>query len=431
MILFTIAETLNKFIGIFVVAIIARSMSVSEFAELSILLIIFGYFLELSFYSYQNKNLYEYNKCKESYLSQQQFLVRQKIVIIFSILSFLIFNIYSFNYLELNAFPLSFVLLLPFLSLDFSLYANGKGNTIIICRFISQLVFLASLLYASKLDILKSDNVTYFYLLNSSVLTFLVFFSVLQLRYIGFKIFCSNVLTTLRLKINLASEIKNQMPVFLSKIIILVIITIEMPLLSLFGNESIKDLSISHRISLIILPFIVFYLSSNAASINESDLRKKLIVTSVLSCLTVIASPVIVKVLFGDQFVKESLKYALFYFIIPFQTFLNYAFFMSIKNGKESKFTEKLVLFFVFYIFSVFALGSFYEFSFESLIALVAIKCFVCVFLMSFISFFTRATTVFLISIPIFISIICLNYDLFKRYNDAGVDFINFIMSKF
>jgi hypothetical protein len=424
LLLFTIAEFFNKVFGLLLISILARSLSVEYFAEFSLILVIFGYFLEIAFFSYQNKNLLEYGKDRENYLVSSSFSVRQRVMLITSLSSFIIFNIGCYAFFHVNAVPLSFVLLLPLFTVDFALYANKKSSYIIMSRFFSQLIFLCFLLASVSQNLLTESSVMYYYALNSLLLTLFVFVFASKFRYINIFSYLSNIFKVAVDNVILLKEFLAQVPIFTSKIIVLLIVTIEASLLLVLGGEVNNDIVISHRITLIVLPFIIFYLSSNAEKVSENDMCVKIIITSILSCVAVLFSPLIVRVMFGEQYLENAQNYALFFFIIPFQSFLNYLLFWCMKNNFEKSLVQKMYICIAVYT-GVFCITfQLMPIDIYVLVLLIFFKSALFIWVVSFLSIKTKITATLSVLTPILISIAVYRDELVGKLNFFFIELI-------
>lgn len=425
MFFFTIAEIVNKFFGLLLVSIISRALGVDAFAEFSLILVLFGYFLEIAFYSYQNKNLIEYNKDKIYYFDSPAFANRQVIIVLFSIFSAVTFSILCSNLFKVNALPLAIILLLPALTVDYVLYANGKSSYIIISRFFSQSCFLLILYVSVIYEIVDDSSIMYIYASNSFLLTVIVYFFAKKHCYIDPMKLYKNIKINLPRFSDVLSETKKQAPIFLSKIIILIIPTMEQPLL-LINSEVNSDIVISHRIALIILPFIVFYLNSNADKISEPDMAKKIMLSSTMSCLAVIFAPSIVRVMFGEGYVTSAQNYSLFFFIVPFQSFLNYLFYLGIKRDAENQLFHKMYLctlvYLLIFIVSILAFAPVTL----VLVVLVFIKCLIFVFLNDVVKMKTKVEVVLSLFAPLLLALVAYNYTVFNGMNNFFIDVINY-----
>lgn len=424
MLLFTIAEFFNKVFGLLLISILARSLSVEYFAEFSLILVIFGYFLEIAFFSYQNKNLLEYGKDRENYLVSSSFSVRQRVMLITSLSSFIIFNIGCNAFFNVNAVPLSFVLLLPLFTVDFVLYANKRSSYIVISRFIAQIIFLCLLLASVSQNLLTESSVMYYYALNSLLLTLFVFVFALKFRFVNIVSYLSNIFKVAVDNAHLLKEFLAQTPIFISKIIVLLIVTIEATLLLVIDGGVNNDIVISHRIALIVLPFIIFYLSSNAEKVSENDMCFKVVITSMLSCVAVLFSPFIVRVMFGESYLENAQNYSLFFFIIPFQSFLNYLLFWCMKNNFEKKLVQKMYICIAVYTCVFYITFLLMPIDIYVLVFLVFFKSALFIWIVSFLSFKTKVAATVSVFSPILISISVYRDELVGKLNFFFIELI-------
>ncbi|MEY8213717.1 MAG: hypothetical protein RPR97_04440, partial [Colwellia sp.] len=138
MIFFTVVELVNKLLGVFIIAVLSRILGVDNFVQYSAILVVFGYFLELSFFSYQKRNLVDASR-NPSFIYSQDFPVRLALLSLASVTSLALFVSASPDSWGLYIWPLFFTLLLPVFTFDYFLFARKLGRFIVIARFASQL----------------------------------------------------------------------------------------------------------------------------------------------------------------------------------------------------------------------------------------------------------------------------------------------------
>lgn len=402
MIFYSIIEIFNKIIGVLILAIIARSLSAETFAQYSIAMVVFSYFMEFSLFSFPTRNLVDYHS-ESDFIYNDVFASRQFVTLSLSLISFFIFNFFAFLYLDINAFPLSFVLLLGALNLDFILYGSGNGKLIVVSRFFSQLVFLG-LIYLCSISVgVNENNIMFMQFFNSFALTILIL--IFAVEKCEFDI----VRATKKMSIfkytteKYLTQISSQFKVFMSKIFLALIVTVELPLLLLFDNSAKDVFSVSYRFALIVLPFTIFFLNTNINSVSEKHLVSNSIFASIFSCVFVILSPVFIFLLFGEAYVKAADNYSIFFFIIPFQAIVNYVFYFALKNEFYFDFYKKMWVLFGFYCLVFVAVVFYLGVSTDLVAAFILFKVIFSLMSLKFFSLKTRIVSLIFVSLPLIV----------------------------
>ena len=70
MIFFSLIETLNKLLGLIIIALLSRILGIENFVFYSSIMVVFSYFFELSNFSFQNKNLVDAASSKDFIYSE-------------------------------------------------------------------------------------------------------------------------------------------------------------------------------------------------------------------------------------------------------------------------------------------------------------------------------------------------------------------------
>jgi len=380
MIAFSIVELCNKLIGLLIVSYTARALSLSDFSSFSLALVIFGYLLEFSSFSFQTKNLLDFATYKNSFFLSKTFAARQKVVLTCSTISFFIFFVLSIVHFDIRYALLSLILFTPIFNVDYILYSNKKSQYIVLSRFLSQLFYGFIIFVSYQMDNLTVDVVLLGYIANSLLLTMIVMLFSKNLNLIDFSDFITYSFKT-KAGFDLIKLVAfKQLPNIVTRVIVLVVVTIESALYLIFDGVIKEELSISYRMALILLPFIIFYLNSNVDSFSESDMNRKVLISSLVTCIIIIFSALIFRFMFGVKYVANSYDYAKFLLVIPFQCYLNYYVYWCLKNLYDNKLACMMTACFIFYTVLFVVLLKFGSVNDETLLYIMLLKFAIFVF---------------------------------------------------
>lgn len=425
MIFFTALEFANKLLGVFILAMLSRILGVDNFVQYSAILIVFGYFLELSFFSYQKRNLID--SCENAdAVYGEAFQIRFAVLIFMSSVSAALFLLVSDDSWVLSFWPLFFVLLLPIFTLDFYLFASGAGRYIVIGRFISQSLacILLSFFYFLEFD----DKYIFIVNLSQSLLLTL-FILYCSKKYAGFsfgRLKLSAFQTAFTFK-GLMLEFLEQKNVFISKILVLIVVSYEIALFSMLGENQHNDMVLGSRLVLIALPFLHFYLNSNIRTVNSNTYLKYIILNTLGVCALIVISPLLIYVLFGEGFLTEGFSLNYYISLIIFQAYVNYIFLLALKDSLVTILARRLALIIVLSVSSICSVHYWLGISSGLLLAFVVGKVALVILASPGVSIRYRMLTLLLFVMPI-----ALNYELLALgFFDVFVAYIRFTQNFF
>lgn len=374
MIFFSLCEAANKVLGVFIFALYARVLGAEDFALFSSTLIILGYFIETSFFSYQSKHLADYNKIGGNYLYSITFYNRIVVTLLFSTLAAFVFNLTQHGSGILSGTPLLFIFLFIPLTFEFVAFGEKKSNFIVVARFLSQIIaLLLILLYSFK----KNINTSIFTINLAQTITLTITISGLlvwshKLSIIKLLRSFTNQKTNI---LDIIKEIKLQTPIFLSKIATLLVITIELPVLLIFSSKLNETFSVANRLSVILFPFIYFYLNKNFHSISQESLSRFSISSIVASIVLIIISPATNYILLGNEHLNNTFIYNFFLINIGMQTIVTCNFMLSTKENSCQKNLKPLFIPIIISALTVSTLCITGKISAATLIAAFYLKC--------------------------------------------------------
>ncbi|WP_152086891.1 hypothetical protein [Pseudoalteromonas sp. A25] len=426
MYLFTAVEAFNKVSGFFVLAIIARLLGEENFSTYLSILIIFGYCIEFASFSYQSKNLIECQK-NNSYFSSEVFAVRTIIVLFTSVIAsfFLFFS--SLDVSDFSIVPLCIILLFSAFTFDFWLYANGKSNNIVLFRFVSQFSLLFILLIYQYFGSFEVYSVFYLNLISSSILFVLVLFSVFfQGKGVVFSLF--KRLKKIDIKVfAFKHELINQIPIFILKITVLFIVTVEVPISIFFDYNYHENLAVGHRVCLILLPFLIFFLNSNAKEVVEGNLIGIIVLSSIFSSVLVITAPVIIFSLFGEGYQGKVGEYSCYFFVLVFQSFVNYYFYLAIKDDASMSINLRF-LFVIIFCFTSFYIANYFGVISSAVFLFFSVaKASLIVIFSKYKRFADRGKVVILIILPLLLSLFLDELGYYESCSELVLDFSKYI----
>ncbi|NMH65363.1 hypothetical protein [Shewanella salipaludis] len=424
MFLFSIMEVFNKLSGFVILSLYSRILGVELFGEFTAILVIFGYFVEFSYFSYQPKNLAETTRLGSKYIYSEIFRLRVKLVFFISLVSAIIFYIANKINTQLNLTPLFIVISLSCVNFDYLLYGSNNASYVIFSRFVGQVFLLLTVFCMYYFDFIMVENIFLIQLLHTAFLMGLVIYFCHLKKMFSF----SNIISLAKYRIKLRLylfEIQNQTPIFLFKLIVLILVTVELPLLMYFDNNTYQELAVGHRITLILLPFLLFYLNTNLDKVSESELKKIVVFSSVLSCGLILISPIIVLMLFGKDYMLNLQSYSNYYYLIVFQVFINYTFYISIKYGNESKGFKMIAIAFSCYLVVFFSYNYWQDITQQSLVLLCTFKVFLVVMLSIYSSFREKILITVMICCPIILSVLLGEF----YYFEFSENMLNFVIN--
>lgn len=335
MIFFSLAEIFNKVSGFVILALISRHLGLEQFALYSSVLVVFGYSVELASYSYQTKNLFSATDSINEFLYSERFVLRIAVTLITSCIAFFLFYNYFPTNFYFNVLPIAVTLLFSAVTFDYLLYATGNSNYLVAARFFAQFALVLTTYNYFSVFHVQNEHVFALNFINSLLLFLLVLFFLHKKNIVSFnKLIFSfrNVNISFAL---LKREFTSQTPVMLTRLFVLMIVTIEVPILVFFQSDQLETVSVSHRIALILLPFLIFYINSKSERIELLQFRRVMLFASVGASLFVFLSPALIYFLLGEGFSGIEENVSVYFYVIAFQTFVNYAFYFSVKERLE------------------------------------------------------------------------------------------------
>jgi len=217
-------------------------------------------------------------------------------------------------------------------------------------------------------------------------------------------------------------ELNFQKNVFSSKILVMLIVSYEIALFSLLDGGQYQDMVLGSRLVLIVLPFLHFYLSSNISSINSETYLKYVFYNAIGVCAMIVCSPVIVFVLFGEEYIKEGFSLNYYSALIVFQAYMNFIFILALKESFVAVLAKRLILILVVSVLVVLAVHCWIGISGALLLALVVGKVCLAVLLCPGVGVKYRLITLQLFFIPMI-----LNYGLIEvGYFDFVIVLVRF-----
>ncbi|MDH4568435.1 hypothetical protein E8E95_17270 [Pseudomonas sp. BN414] len=408
MIFYSLFEAANKILGIFIFALYARVLGVELFSAFSSTLIIFGYFFELSFFSYQSKHLVDHERVGDKYLTSDEFYCRTKVILITSAIGATLFHLLQNSASPLDIAPLLGVFACIPATFDFVAFNKKKSNYIVVARFLSQVVAVLILLIFYTQPIPRTEIFTVNFA-QTLVLTGIVGGLLISSRDIRIKDVYRGLLASRTKPYEIFKELTEQAPVFLSKSATLLVITVELPLLMFYENESHKVFSVANRLALVILPFVHFYLNRNVNKIYQENTFRFFSINSLIAIPLIFASPAINHFILGSEYTNHTFTYNFFLINIGIQAVTSFTFMLSVKNGNSNKYLAGLALPIAFAITSISILNLLGKLDLESLIAVFYIKNILIIFSTSGMRLSqTTASAALILAAPV------LNYFLFK-----------------
>tara|TARA_B100002019_G_C21262435_1_gene597530 strand:- start:1369 stop:2661 length:1293 start_codon:yes stop_codon:yes gene_type:complete len=412
MIFFSLIETLNKLLGLIIIALLSRILGIENFVFYSSIMVVFSYFFELSNFSFQNKNLVDAASSKD-FIYSEIYIHRLFSIFFISMFSFIAFYfLWEFDS-HLKLLPLALILLLPFLNFDFYLFATDKGKYVVISRFISQIIVII-MLYLFYFFEIDDKNIFWVNFFQSYLLSFLLILFALASSGLNLK----QLLRTLFIPkfIDIINQLRKQLSIFLSKISMLIVSSVEIVFSLFYKNPIFDNLVLGNRIVIIIIPFIQFYINSNIKKINNDNYINYILFNSVIVSLIILVSPTIITILFGKEMLNQSFNINFFIPLVIFQAFINYVYITNIKYNLSSKFFYGLLFLVITSIIMLMFFARLDYLNIQNLIYIIYFKCILSFFLAPEIPLKNRLFTFFAFILPVFLNIICFKYTYFENY---------------
>ncbi len=429
MLFFTAAEVINKLLGILILAMLSRILGVENFIQYSAVLIVFGYFLELSFFSYQSRNLVDSNG-DANFIYTPEYLVRTKVLTVLSVMSFVLFLALSPAEWALEIWPLAIILLLPVCTLDFCLFAKNLSQYVIISRFIAQITVCVFLIffYFFSIDLAYIFVVN---LLNSLLLTFFVIFFAIKLGGLSLKRLSISLIDSPTSIRPLWLEFNVQKTVFASRIMVLLIVSYEIALLTMMGVGQYDDMVLGSRLAIIVLPFLHFYLNSNMTLVNENNYLKYIISNAIGVIALILISPLLIYILFGESYLSEGFLMNSYMSIIIFQAFINYVFLIALKAERIAALAKRLFFVALFSVILLLLSFNFVVLTPEVLLILVVAKVLLVVMICPGVPLRYRAFTCLLFLIPLTMNFALIELGYFEMVTSQVLSIRNQLFGAF
>jgi hypothetical protein len=211
------------------------------------------------------------------------------------------------------------------LTIDFVAFGANKSTYIVISRFFSQLIALAALWLMEKNYFPKQDV----FLVNAAqtiILTLLIPALLITSNQLPLKNIISNFFNNKPNFHLLFQTFKDQTPVFLSRIAVIAVVTIEIPMLLLFKNPLNGNVALGNRIAIILLPFIYFYLNKNIDNVREKNITTFAAYVFLICCTIILISPLVVFMLFGESYLHRTNEFNFFIVNILIMSLVNFRF---------------------------------------------------------------------------------------------------------
>lgn len=345
-------EAMNKLFGLVIVALYARLLGSELFATFSAMLVLFGYCLELSLFSFNQKNLIDYTKLERDKFFNTLWVDRASLMFCTSSLGAIILICSSYVIIEIKVWPLIPVLFLSIVNFDYVLFAEDKGKYVVISRFISQISLLGVLSYFQLAQI-SVQNIFLAQLLNSVLLTILIIYFCFSKSSISLALIVEALKTRVLSIKGTLIVFRNQLPIFGLKQVVAFLVTIEIPLLMFLQSEAFKEMAVGHRITVILLPFIIFYLNTSVRKLAENSIVKVVFVSCILSCLLIFSGSLLIGILFGTEFLGLLHLYLPFLYLIVLQSFLNTRYYITLKYNQHKSYLARYLVVLILFILCI------------------------------------------------------------------------------
>ena len=345
--LFSIVEAFNKLAGLATIWLLARSLDSVLFSEFLYYQNIFSYLIEFSVFATAYANLAGYGVNKTEYLKSDLHVVGFILRFVFSIISILII-LFLNNGTTYNLYDRIPTFIAIIFAFDFILYVEKEYKKTVIIRFSSQCIslFYVWLIYV---DVIPAENVFGYLSIQSIILTFGSLYFAKKYIRLSFK------KNTALFYFNDWNKIKTNtfrlVNVFLSKSLLVFIVSIELILLKNLGHiDLMEKMAVGLRLTLILTPFVFFYLSFQSSGIKDISVKKYSLSLLVITALMLFISPIYTSILFGSQYVYDVWIYNFFLAGFLFDAYQQKNMLYLLQKQKEKILAIFNITFFICYI---------------------------------------------------------------------------------
>ena len=342
MYIYTIFELLNKVMAIFIFSLFSRVLSYDTFTQYSSFLIILGYFLEFSTFSYQNIHLVDYIKSADKYLQSELFITRFFVVCLTSFIAYISLLALFANNNFLNIIPIIVVFLLVPINIEFVVFGTNNSNYIVYAKFLSQ-ISVIFILYLFENKILRESDILIVNSTQSLILNSIIIIILVINKNININKIIESIIKIKITKLEFIKELFHQAKFLILKILIIIVLTIELPVLLFLSNNLAEDFSVGNRLALLVSPFFYFYINSNIRKIiyQPEEKIKYILFGSILIFLLI--SPITNFLLLDKSYLSKTFYYNFFTINYAIQSILSFQYFIEIKKSKNFIFSYKIL----------------------------------------------------------------------------------------
>jgi hypothetical protein len=303
-----------------------------------------GYALELAFFGAQNRNNAEYAVHQGEYLSSSRFAARKTVTSIASLASavFLLLTLRSTS-VEFQTVPLLLVLACVPLTFDFVAYGSGHSQIIVIGRLVSQLVAVGWISLVAR-GYVSSGNLYWGQLLQTTSLTLLIAAGVLWLKRAHAGHFAIGLTRFPARREDMATALVDQWIAFLLRIFAMAAVSSELLVLTVADGRLSSDLATALRLVQVFFPFVVFYIDSRVREVDDKWFARYALLIGAATIALVVASPVLVRVLYGRRFMAMVPGISAFAPALAVQALCQFQVMATLKTGTERALIRRLVL---------------------------------------------------------------------------------------
>jgi O-antigen/teichoic acid export membrane protein len=344
MLLFTVVELINKVLGLYITGYLARILPATSLGHYLSGLIMLGYALELAFFGAQNRNNAEYAVHQDEYLSSRRFAARKTLTSIASLAGaiFLLVTLRS-TADEFTTAPLLLVLVCVPLTFDFVAYGSGHSQIIVIGRLVSQLVAVGWISLVAR-GYIAAGNLYWGQLLQTASLTVLIAIGVLWLGRVRAAHFAIGLTRFPSQRADMATALVDQWIAFLLRIFAMAAVSSELLVLTIADGRLSSDLATALRLVQVFFPFVVFYIDSRVREVDDKWFARYALLIGAATIALVIASPVLVRVLYGPRFMSMSPGISAFAPALAIQALCQFQVIATLKTGTERQLIRRLVI---------------------------------------------------------------------------------------